>query len=85
MIGCFGCFVCNVQVVGMVGVVTVGQPMLLVLDYCSVGSLISYLRKSGSLLNNRMKLHMGAEILDAMLYLAERGVVHRDVAARNVT
>ena len=85
-------------VVRMIGVITKGLPMLVAMEYCSRGSLQSYMDKhrdnqdenddimdsDGNCFNNAIKVHMCAEILEAMEYLAGIGIIHRDIAARNV-
>ena len=72
------------NVVRMIGVVTRGVPMLVVLEYCSSGSLLGYLHKGGHVLTADMRTHMCSEMLDAMVYLASCDIVHCDIAARNV-
>ena len=61
-----------------------GEPMNVVLDFCTGGSLIEFLRTRGAELDLGMKNHMAAEILDAMDYLSSCSIVHRDLACRNV-
>ena len=74
------------NVVHLVGVVTIGEPMLIVMEFMEFGSLQDYLQSpavNGKLSNPDM-YRMGLDIASAMNYLGLCGFVHRDLAARNV-
>jgi serine/threonine protein kinase len=59
-----------------------GEPLLVVMEYCEHGSLVSCLRDRDMPHHTRRLVALdGARGLE---YLAQRGIVHRDVAARNV-
>lgn len=77
------------NVVGFVGVVTVGEPILVLLQYCSKGDLRTYLRgfadesDKGSV-EVHMLVGLASGVANGMSYLASRKLVHRDLAARNI-
>eukprot|EP00040_Diaphanoeca_grandis_P038034 m.254361 g.254361 ORF g.254361 m.254361 type:complete len:953 (-) comp33915_c1_seq10:321-3179(-) len=77
------------NIVQLVGVVTVGDPMLLVMQMCSNGSLTDVLQKLQSI-NSVVKakqdiiLDLTSGVADGMKYLASLKFVHRDLACRNV-
>lgn len=64
------------------GVITMGQPHMIVMEFCEHGSLSSYLKKTP--LDLERKNALAGDCAEGMAYLASRGVVHRDLAARNV-
>lgn len=77
------------NVCGLVGVVTIGTPILVLVDMCSKGSLQAVLRnasKSKELeLNSNQRAHMVFQIAAGMAHIAEvHFIIHRDLAARNV-
>ena len=69
-------------VTGLIGVVTIGAPLLVVMEYCEHGSFNHYLAKND--LANHVKVMLAADCADGLAYLASIKLVHRDVAARNV-
>jgi hypothetical protein len=74
------------NVLSIVGVVTVGQPLLLVLQYCEHGSLNAFLKRhiGFQALQIASKYSIMLDIARGMTYLAGKHVVHRDLATRNV-
>ena len=76
----------HANLVGIVGVCTRSYPILLVLEYCEHGSLLSFLRKRTGFdaLGLVQRLKVALDCAKGMAYLSEAGVVHRDLAARNV-
>jgi hypothetical protein len=70
------------RVVQLVGVITVGDPLMVVLEYCEHGSLSSYLDKTQ--LDVDTKRMIALDCAEGLAYLASKNFVHRDVAARNV-
>eukprot|EP00040_Diaphanoeca_grandis_P025814 m.143623 g.143623 ORF g.143623 m.143623 type:complete len:1019 (-) comp30326_c1_seq3:22-3078(-) len=81
----------HVNVVALVGVVTAGEPVCLVLQMCSRGSLLSVLTEmrddtafaaTEPVLTEISTWLLG--VAEGMKYLASRKFVHRDLACRNV-
>lgn len=72
------------NVISLVGVVTVGRPMLVVLQLCEKGSLKSLLEKEGDSMDASDLAFFCRGVADGMDYLAGRKFLHRDLAARNV-
>eukprot|EP00730_Choanoeca_flexa_P004721 TRINITY_DN11783_c0_g1_i1.p1 TRINITY_DN11783_c0_g1~~TRINITY_DN11783_c0_g1_i1.p1 ORF type:complete len:1320 (+),score=353.99 TRINITY_DN11783_c0_g1_i1:92-3961(+) len=70
------------NVVSLVGVVTVGKPLMVVLEYLEYGSLQSYVKKNN--VPEETKLMFAGDIAAGLHHVNEKGFVHRDVAARNV-
>ncbi len=66
----------------LIGVVTIGSPLMVVMEYCEHGALNNYLAQRTFSL--KIELSIAADCADGLTYLASRGFVHRDVAARNV-
>ena len=56
--------------------------------YCEKGSLHSYLKKHAARgaapLGTVFRVNVGIQVANAMAFLAKRGLVHRDLATRNV-
>lgn len=71
------------NVVKLVGVVTVGEPLLVVLEYCEKGSLKSYLENNPDV-SESQKIRFCKQISLGMEHIHEKNFVHRDLAARNV-
>ena len=60
-------------------------PMMLILQYCEYGSLQDVLRNIDlPPIYNTAKYLMAADVASGLSYIHDEGVVHRDVAARNV-
>jgi serine/threonine protein kinase len=70
------------RVVQLVGVITVGNPLMVVIEYCEHGSLGSYMTKTT--LDQVAKYSIALDCAEGLAYLASKNFVHRDVAARNV-
>jgi serine/threonine protein kinase len=70
--------------VRLIGVVTVGAPVMMVLEYCEHGALNSYLKKTAGTNEEDFRLQIAGDCCEGLEYLAGRGFIHRDVAARNV-
>lgn len=72
----------NEYVVNLVGVVTMGEPLLLVVEYCERGSL------QGQLVQDRFsyreKMVLMGDCAEGMHYLHSLRFIHRDIAARNI-
>ncbi|KAM9343258.1 tyrosine-protein kinase Srms isoform 2-T2 [Pholidichthys leucotaenia] len=62
-----------------------GEPVYIVTELMSKGSLKSYLSSTeGQVLTSAHLIYMGSQIAEGMAYLEDRNIVHRDLAARNV-
>ncbi|XP_064396494.1 RAF proto-oncogene serine/threonine-protein kinase-like isoform X2 [Halichondria panicea] len=79
------------NVVKLYGVVTVGEPVMIVLDLLSNGDLRHFLIKmqpeSGEMVPSntpKLLLKFCQQISSGMDYLARKAFVHRDLAARNI-
>ena len=70
------------HIVSLVGVCTVGDPLLMVVEYMEHGSLASYIKKQDLPVDTMMIL--ARDVADGLAYLASRSFVHRDIAARNI-
>ena len=69
--------------IGLVGVVTKGDPLLIVLQYCDKGSLLSVLRSETTIPADRLRGY-ALGIARGMEHLTRHHAIHRDLAARNV-
>lgn len=74
------------NVVGLIGVCTKEYPLLLVLQFCEHGSLLSLLRRRTGFdaLSLQQRLRVSLDCANGMAHLSTLGMVHRDLAARNV-
>ena len=70
------------HIISMLGVLN-SMPPAVVLEYASRGDLRTYIRRLSAPPPLQMQLRVLCEIADALAFLAQRRVVHRDVAARN--
>ena len=70
------------NVVRLIGVVTIGEPLLIILEYCENGSMDVFLQKN--IIDLHEQIRMSIECAEGMAYLASLGFIHRDLASRNV-
>ena len=70
------------HIVHLIGAVTKGDPMMVIVEYCEIGSLSRFLRNSE--VEYPRQACLAADIASGMAYLHSKGVIHRDLAARNV-
>lgn len=78
------------NVLRLVGVNFRSEPIFIAVEYCSGGDLKDYLRKCRADPENPVRLSectqvwCALEICRGLAYLATKGYVHRDIAARNI-
>jgi serine/threonine protein kinase len=74
------------NVLALIGVCTAGEPRMIALQYCDLGSLLSFLRTHTGFqaLQLNSKYSVMLDVAEGMEYLAKKRLVHRDLAARNV-
>ncbi len=78
------------HVVGLLGVCTLEEPLLLLVEFCSNGNLLDFLRRARPAANTPAKLsparlmQFAVDIAYGGEFLASQRLVHRDLAARNV-
>ena len=70
------------NVVRLIGVVTAGEPLLVVLEFCEIGALDSYVKSHD--LTPAAQVKISIDCSKGMQYLASLHFVHRDLASRNV-
>ena len=75
------------NVIRLVGVVTIprSMPAVVIVEYCELGAVDEHLRKQPGAAPMVLRLSFCADIAAGLGYLASRRMVHRDVAARNVS
>ena len=75
------------NVVKLFGVVTIPRqmPTVILVEYCENGAVDEHLRQRPGTTSMELRLSLCADIAAGLGYLASRRVVHRDVAARNVS
>ncbi|KAJ0036194.1 hypothetical protein NQD34_004871 [Periophthalmus magnuspinnatus] len=62
-----------------------GEPVYIVTELMSKGSLKSYLDSpEGQVLTSAHLIYMGSQVAEGMAYLEDRSIVHRDLATRNI-
>ena len=69
-------------VVQLVGLVTLGSPILMVIEFAEHGSLKSFLEKRET--DERLRLLWAGDIAEGMAHVHGKGFLHRDLATRNV-
>jgi len=72
------------NVIQMFGISIDGPQSVLILEYCSGGSLDKLLFNSGQVLSNERKLDLVRGIARGVYHLHKHNIVHRDLAARNI-
>uniref|UniRef100_A0A1I8AM95 Tyrosine-protein kinase n=1 Tax=Steinernema glaseri TaxID=37863 RepID=A0A1I8AM95_9BILA len=71
------------NVVRIVGLAVDENPILLVMEVCPGGALLSYLRRHKETITQEAKLRFSTEGAAGLDYLVSQGLIHRDIAARN--
>jgi predicted Ser/Thr protein kinase len=72
------------NVIQMFGISIDGPQSVLILEYCSGGSLDKLLFNSGQVLSNERKMDLVRGIARGVYHLHKHNIVHRDLAARNI-
>jgi len=72
----------HANIVSFFGVCT--EPLCIVLEFMSKGALSRYLENKENIIDEKRELHWMLEIATGMHHLALEGIVHSDLAARNV-
>lgn len=72
----------NPHVTNLVGVVTVGTPVLMLVEYAEHGSLKGHLEKYD--VPQARRLLWAGDVAEGLGHVHSKGFLHRDVAARNV-
>lgn len=72
----------NPFVTNLVGVVTVGAPVLMLVEYAEHGSLKLYLEKTE--VPETQRLLWAGDVAEGLAHVHAKGFLHRDVSARNV-
>ncbi|VDK84496.1 unnamed protein product [Litomosoides sigmodontis] len=70
------------NVVKIMGIMVHENPLMIVMELCPEGSVLSYLRKNVPV-NSDLKLRFAIEASAGLAYLESKHCIHRDIAARN--
>eukprot|EP00049_Salpingoeca_infusionum_P007702 m.125107 g.125107 ORF g.125107 m.125107 type:complete len:1569 (+) comp13793_c0_seq7:103-4809(+) len=71
------------NVIGVIGMTTVNSKPAVAMECASYGNAKSYLSNFPTTANTTLLVWI-SQVIDAMAYLATKGIVHRDLAARNI-
>ncbi|XP_032516124.1 tyrosine-protein kinase Fer isoform X1 [Danaus plexippus] len=71
------------NIVRLIGIAVQKQPIMIVMELVSGGSLLTFLRTRASNLSFRSLLAMCRDAAAGMRYLESKNCIHRDLAARN--
>ncbi|XP_049333582.1 tyrosine-protein kinase SRK2 [Astyanax mexicanus] len=73
------------KLIQLYAVCTLGEPIYIITELMSNGSLLEYLQKDrGARLRVTEQIEMAAQVAAGMAYLELQNYIHRDLAARNV-
>ncbi|KAG5281847.1 hypothetical protein AALO_G00049450 [Alosa alosa] len=73
------------KLIQLLAMVSRGEPVYIVTELMSKGSLKSYLATpEGQILTSAHLIYMASQVAEGMAYLEDRHIVHRDLAARNI-
>ncbi|KAK0405641.1 hypothetical protein QR680_018107 [Steinernema hermaphroditum] len=71
------------NVVQFLGVAVHEHPLMIVMEFCPCGSLLSYIRKEKGKSTMSTKHRFVLEAASGLMYLEKQKCIHRDIAARN--
>ncbi|XP_052748523.1 tyrosine-protein kinase Fer isoform X2 [Galleria mellonella] len=71
------------NIVRLIGIAVQKQPIMIVMELVSGGSLLTFLRTRASSMSSRSLLAMCRDAAAGMRYLESKNCIHRDLAARN--
>ncbi|CAG4945767.1 tyrosine-protein kinase Fer isoform X3 [Colias croceus] len=71
------------NIVRLIGIAVQKQPIMIVMELVSGGSLLTFLRTRAQSLSSRSLLCMCRDAAAGMRYLESKSCIHRDLAARN--
>lgn len=71
------------NIVKLIGICVQKQPIMIVMELVSGGSLLMFLRKSAATLTQKQLMAMCRDAAAGMRYLESKNCIHRDLAARN--
>ncbi|XP_065074260.1 tyrosine-protein kinase Fer isoform X2 [Ochlerotatus camptorhynchus] len=71
------------NIVKLIGICVQKQPIMIVMELVSGGSLLMFLRKNTATLTQKQLMAMCRDAAAGMRYLESKNCIHRDLAARN--
>ncbi|XP_055615879.1 tyrosine-protein kinase Fer isoform X2 [Toxorhynchites rutilus septentrionalis] len=71
------------NIVKLIGICVQKQPIMIVMELVSGGSLLMFLRKNSATLGQKQLMAMCRDAAAGMRYLESKNCIHRDLAARN--
>ncbi|XP_055612815.1 tyrosine-protein kinase Fer isoform X2 [Uranotaenia lowii] len=71
------------NIVKLIGICVQKQPIMIVMELVSGGSLLMFLRKNSATMGQKQLMAMCRDAAAGMRYLESKNCIHRDLAARN--
>nr|XP_029723442.1 tyrosine-protein kinase Fer-like isoform X3 [Aedes albopictus] len=71
------------NIVKLIGICVQKQPIMIVMELVSGGSLLMFLRKNAATMTQKQLMAMCRDAAAGMRYLESKNCIHRDLAARN--
>ena len=73
------------RIVQLYGVCTQEEPIYIITEHTKRGNLLDYLRREGRLKLTHFELiDISIQVVEGMVYLEERNIIHRGISARNI-